>query len=625
MKQKVTKPVFPKAIPAGDASKLSATPSSGSGLATTTTRGATAPAGAISGFPPLAGAGKSTLADWAATEDDDYMYGGGGGVGVGGEKRQRGGRKRKQKRKQQLEQQRQETDWDELYDPARPTNVEEYLRSDEKIREVREWKALLYAHRRQRRHDRRRSGSSSGSGDGESGDDAMSVDDGAAAAPQKRQHNPMFAPPTSYSFAPPPPESPPHGDTVRPAQAAPPPPDDASTGDDAYARRLALSQAVVAPPQQPPQQAPGARVESHDEDSSSSEAPSPPAEEAPPPPPQPAEAGVVVSRAPVRYAAVPAPADSDAEMADSPAGEFGLESSGGDATASGMEGEEGGANNNASTQQDEAEWRPRANRPGQAGFARRLLAKYGWTAGQGLGAAEQGMATPLRVQMEKKKARRAKNAGGGSGGWDDDDGGGGKGRPVQAVGARGKIIAGKASRKPKARAAGGGGSATGEGEDGAEEEEEDGEEEEEGYGATSAVVLLRNMLENMEDLEAEMEDGLLQEIGEECGEKYGRVERLYIDPETRRVFIKFTDQVSALRVSFCVVCCVYRALLTLPSDRPSTPCRAAFSTGMPSWPSFTTRTSLSRVYMYERGPLPNKIDTERAMLYIAETRVKLPT
>ena len=34
-----------------------------------------------------------------------------------------------------------------MYDPSRPTNVDEYLRSDERIREIREWKALLYRHR----------------------------------------------------------------------------------------------------------------------------------------------------------------------------------------------------------------------------------------------------------------------------------------------------------------------------------------------------------------------------------------------------------------------------------------------------------------------------------------------
>ncbi|GJC79700.1 DNA-damage-repair/toleration protein DRT111, chloroplastic [Colletotrichum liriopes] len=51
----------------------------------------------------------------------------------------------------------------------------------------------------------------------------------------------------------------------------------------------------------------------------------------------------------------------------------------------------------------------------------------------------------------------------------------------------------------------------------------------------------------MEDLQGEIANGLGQEIGEECGERYGRVERLYIDVENRQVFIRFTDQVSALR------------------------------------------------------------------------------
>ena len=80
---------------------------------------------------------KSTLADWAATEEDEWRYG-------TGEKRQRGGRRNK-KKKHHIQ---AETDWDEMYDPSRPTNVEEYMRSDEKIDEVREWKALLYRHRK---------------------------------------------------------------------------------------------------------------------------------------------------------------------------------------------------------------------------------------------------------------------------------------------------------------------------------------------------------------------------------------------------------------------------------------------------------------------------------------------
>ena len=64
--------------------------------------------------------------------------------GGGGEKRQRGGRKR---RKKNREEHVAVQDWDDIYDPARPNSYEEYKNSDEKIREVREWKDRLYAHR----------------------------------------------------------------------------------------------------------------------------------------------------------------------------------------------------------------------------------------------------------------------------------------------------------------------------------------------------------------------------------------------------------------------------------------------------------------------------------------------
>lgn len=85
---------------------------------------------------PASAPPKSSLAAWTATEEDEWRY-------AAGEKRQRGGRKRKKKHHEH----QAETDWDELYDPARPTNFEEYLRSDERIDEVREWKAILYRHR----------------------------------------------------------------------------------------------------------------------------------------------------------------------------------------------------------------------------------------------------------------------------------------------------------------------------------------------------------------------------------------------------------------------------------------------------------------------------------------------
>ena len=89
--------------------------------------------------PPVTAAPvTSSLADWAATEDDDVngFY--------GGEKRQRGGRK---KRKKNREAQDVIQNWDDIYDPSRPNNYDEYKNSDEKISEVREWKDRLYAHR----------------------------------------------------------------------------------------------------------------------------------------------------------------------------------------------------------------------------------------------------------------------------------------------------------------------------------------------------------------------------------------------------------------------------------------------------------------------------------------------
>ena len=83
---------------------------------------------------------KSTIADW--TGDDDYEF-------YGGEKRQRGGRKKRKKNNKTVEEVPQ--NWDDIYDPSRPNNYQEYKDSEEKIREIREWKDRLYAHRMKRR------------------------------------------------------------------------------------------------------------------------------------------------------------------------------------------------------------------------------------------------------------------------------------------------------------------------------------------------------------------------------------------------------------------------------------------------------------------------------------------
>jgi splicing factor 45 len=101
------------------------------------------------------------------------------------------------------------------------------------------------------------------------------------------------------------------------------------------------------------------------------------------------------------------------------------------------------------------------------------MSKYGWTKGSALGANESGLLNPLRVQVEKRR----KKADADGGGWAEPGG-------------KGKIIGGK--RKDEA-----GGK----------------------FGTMSEVIVLQNMLENMPDLEAEIADGLGQEIGGECGEK----------------------------------------------------------------------------------------------------------
>lgn len=123
---------------------------------------------------------------------------------------------------------------------------------------------------------------------------------------------------------------------------------------------------------------------------------------------------------------------------------------------------------------------PRSLRPGQQGFAERLMSKYGWTKGTGLGAGGTGIVNPLRVQVEKQK-RKADSEGGG----------------FVGPGGKGKIV--------------------GEGKKGGSSTQETGR-----FGNMSEVVILRGMVDGM-DLDAELEGagdgGLIQEIGEECGEK----------------------------------------------------------------------------------------------------------
>lgn len=383
----------------------------------------------------------TTLADWAADDDDVNGF-------YAGEKRQRGGRK---KRKKNREAQEFVQNWDDIYDPTRPNNYEEYKHSDEQIAEVREWKDRLYAHRMARSPSR----------DSYSSDGRRPMNRMYYARWMKYKFAKFilgqFAPPNS--FAPPPnlndipPEpsvslpddlSGEYGFARRaqmtagmPDDAQPPPPapvPDDSTGDDAYARRLQMFAGSQAPAGTTPPPLPGRAIDTI----------------------QPSSA--TISRAPVRYILPPPPEDipaSEAELEEVFAKEK--------PTEYGSEGERDG--------NDE-----RSLRPGQKGFAERLLAKYGWTKGSGLGATGSGIVNPLQVKVEKQKKRP------------DSEGGG-----FVTPAGRGKIIGGKKKAA----------------------------EDEGKFGRMSEVIVLKGMLNGL-DLDAELEGGnLIQEIGEECSQKVG--------------------------------------------------------------------------------------------------------
>ncbi|KAK5212432.1 hypothetical protein LTR41_001378 [Exophiala xenobiotica] len=368
---------------------------------------------------PQPSAPRTTAADWIATASDDEDV----NNYYAAEKRQRGGRKKRKKNKEAVQ---IVQDWDDIYDPSRPNNYEEYKHSEEKIREVREWKDLLYRHRIRRR----------GSSESEEED-------------RYRLMNKQFAPP-SMSFAPPPNLN----------EESPPPPaeiPDDPTGEDAYLRRIRLTQGS----QQPP----------------------------PPPPPASDPPTGQISRAPVRYN-LPTPVEED--------------------PSTDIESRKGLAESGAG--EDEETDMPRSNRPGQAGFAERLMSKYGWSKGQGLGAQGTGIINPLYAKADKRKKK-------------SDAEGGGYVTPAST----GKILGGNKSKAAQA-------------------------EDEGKFGAMSEVIRLEGMLNGL-DLDEELaqgEGGIMQEIGEECGEKYGSVERVFVRrPEVEGddplVFVHFVSQLSALR------------------------------------------------------------------------------
>lgn len=262
-----------------------------------------------------------------------------------------------------------------------------------------------------------------------------------------------FAPPSSYSFAPPPIDN--ASQTEQPNRA------DTEDDEDPYARRLRLTQMQFAPPTSystadSPSSRPPPIIDSHLAPHSS--APSPPLPLPSIPPPLITSAtqtpASVISRAPVRYTLPAAPSDLPTE-AD-------IENANDDDSP--YDDQEG----------DDQEDQPRSNRPGQQGFAERLMSKYGWKKGTGLGADSSGIVQPLHVKVSKGKEKKG----------------------------TGQII----DRNKK------------------RQEEQEGK-----FGKMSQVVVLKRMVDGMEDEDVGV---LMQEIGDECAEKV-----CFEYPSTRGSFV----------------------------------------------------------------------------------------
>jgi splicing factor 45 len=224
-------------------------------------------------------------------------------------------------------------------------------------------------------------------------------------------------------------------------------------GEDAYARRLRLGQASEhqRPSDTPSHTGPSDTDISLSYPGAHTNHPSTTADQ---------PMATTISRAPVRYnlpAAPPELPSSEAEL------------------------EEAIRQEQSDDDDQAAEATQRSLRPGQKGFAERLMSKYGWTKGTGLGASGSGIINPLSVQVDKQKRKP------------DSEGGG-----FLGPAGRGKIIGGQKRRG-------------------------DGNEDRDGkFGAMSEVIVLKGMVDGMdldEEMEGSSEGGLMQEIGDECSEK----------------------------------------------------------------------------------------------------------
>lgn len=507
------------------------------------THGADVSAGKPQQQPP-SNIQKSNFEDWIGDEDEEVYY-----------QRPKYDRGRKKRKKNMPE--TRIWGWDDIYDPSLPNSYADYKSSEEQFREIRDWKARLYYHQLKEVEKHGGAHDSEGYEPRVYNRKYVPLRRGLGASDSGTA---MFAPPSNLNFAPP--ASLNDDGPNRPAVPAldddggdrypPPSVEDTGRASD-YEPPAAFSSAPksdpapggydnvgmvgtndLAPPlgmpPVPAAQTPPSLVPTSESSAATSPSaqkaladiaakkaetqarlaamkakldaarppdPSPvpaatrklPQQEGIVPPPPPVEelgSNTTISRAPVRYSPPTAPSallpDADADSK--------IES--GDRSAP----------------EEEVS---RSTRPGQKGFAERLMKKYGWEKGRGLGAQGEGITTAIVAKADKRKKR-------------SDAEGGGWAAPKNM----GKIVGGKKRKAEHAN------------------DDDDGS-----HGKMSEVVKLEGMLTGL-DVEHEIrENNLLQEIGDEFGEKHGNVERLFIWRQDMggkdEVFVKFTSQLSALR------------------------------------------------------------------------------
>jgi splicing factor 45 len=478
---------------------------------------------------------RSNFEDWVVNDNEDDFY-------------YQDARPRNNRRKKNKKNKREPAwEWDDIYDPTRPNNYADYKRSEEQTREIRDWKARLYYHQlKEARKANQKGMASDNETAGRPSATANRMYIGVLKSRCSNISAAMFAPPANLNFAPPSFDDAPtrpmdidDDDYYPPARPSfalptsntqPSAPDDA-TGDDAYRRRMQMSSfqqsQSASPPAMPPalpnaisnatdaetdrankiaaaQAKIAAFKAKHQKPLAKPDLPAVTQDIPPPPPPPPAEertpaelvttaapapqSGSTIFRAPVRYELPPAPANLAAVDEDVPMPD---------------------ADNEGSPSATEE--LTRSNRPGQKGFAERLLKKYGWEKGQGLGAQGEGITTAIVAKADKRKKL-------------SDAQGGGWAAPANM----GKIVGGK-KRKVEGP-----------------EDETDPR-----FGKMSEVIKLESMLDGL-DVQKEIEDNnLLQEIGDEMGSKYGNVERVFVWREEmggkNEVFVKFNSMMSSMR------------------------------------------------------------------------------